>query len=126
MKETKNLESNTIYIRRGTKCEKANNQEIEKMLEAKIQTIFKDTSELSLEEHLHQLKILYTELPKKIKILVRKGQLNPNIISSLEILGNNLGNISSLFGEPDQYEEVDNPEFPTESYEAFIKRMIEI
>ena len=44
MKETTGLKSDTIYIRRGTKCEIANAHEIEKMLEAKIQTIFKESS----------------------------------------------------------------------------------
>ncbi len=126
MKETTGLKSDTIYIRRGTKCEIANAHEIEKMLEAKIQTIFKESSNLSLEEHLSQLKILYSELPQKINVLVRKGNLNANAISALEILKKSLGNMYSLWGEPDQYEEVDNPDYPTESYEAFIGRMIQL
>ncbi|MCM1507470.1 MAG: ATP-binding protein [Ruminococcus flavefaciens] len=116
---TTNLEKDTIYIRRGTKCEKASASEIERLLEYKIGTIFKETSNLSLEQHLQQLKILYAELPKKVEVLVRKGKSNMaalGIAATLRSL--------NIFGEPDQYEEIDNPDYPEESYEAFIGRMI--
>lgn len=126
MKETTGLKSDTIYIRRGTKCEIANEHEIEKMLEAKIQTIFKESSNLSLEEHLNQLKILYSELPQKINVLVRKGKLSQSAITMLETLSKSIGNAYGILGEPDQYEEIDNPNYPEESYEAFIVRMIQL
>lgn len=126
MKETTGLKSDTIYIRRGTKCEIANAHEIEKMLEAKIQTIFKESSNLSLEEHLNQLKILYSELPQKINVLVRKGKLSQSAITMLETLSKSIGNAYGILGEPDQYEEIDNPNYPEESYEAFIVRMIQL
>ena len=58
---TTNLERDVIYVRRGTKCEKASAEEIEKMINYKIETIFKDSSDLSLQEHLSQLKQLYGE-----------------------------------------------------------------
>ena len=44
--------------------------------ESKIETIFKESSNLSLNEHLLQLKTLYEELPQKIKVLVKKGELS--------------------------------------------------
>ncbi len=118
--ETTNLEKDTIYIRRGTKCEKASASEIEKLLEYKISTIFKASSDLSLEQHLEQLKILYGELPKKIKVLVRKGELTP-AGAGLSVIADFL---RSTFKNLDEYEEVDNPDYPEESYEAFIGRMI--
>ena len=37
---------------------KANSTEIEKILETKISKIFKETSDMSLEEHLSQLKFI--------------------------------------------------------------------
>lgn len=126
MKETTGLKSDTIYIRRGTKCEIANAHEIEKMLEAKIQTIFKESSNLSLEEHLNQLKILYSELPQKINVLVRKGKLSQSATTMLETLSKSIGKAYGILGEPDQYEEIDNPNYPEESYEAFIVRMIQL
>lgn len=119
--ETSGFDKDTIYIRRGTKCEKASASEIEKLLEIKITTLFKESSDLTLEQHLQQLKVLYDELPKKIKVLVKKGELNAGIKSGLETIAKFIYGLSR---EPDQYEEIDNPEFPEESYEAFIGRMI--
>ena len=114
--QTDELEKDVIYIRRGTKSEKATYEEIEKIIYYKIQIIFKESSDLNLDEHLLQLKKLYEELPKKIKVLVRKGE--PSYIRSLQKIGN------ILAGYDDEYEERDNPSYPEESYEAFILRMI--
>ena len=114
---TTNLERDVIYVRRGTKCEKASAEEIEKMINYKIETIFKDSSDLSLQEHLSQLKQLYGELPKTIRVLVKKGE--PPILSTA------LSAFSKMFyGSDDIYEYMDNPNYPDESYEAFISRMI--
>lgn len=118
---TTGLEKDTIYVRRGTKCEKATADEIDRIIESKVDTFFKDTSELSLEEHLSQLKKLYAELPKKINVLVRKG--NSPLSSGLSTLTRTLAETFALFSS-DEYEERDNPNYPEESYEAFILRMI--
>lgn len=117
---TTDLEKDTIYIRRGTKCERASADEIERLLEAKMQTIFKESSNLTLDEHLKQLRILYNELPKKVKRLVRKGE--PSAAAA------GLVAIASLFTglSRDEYEEIDNPDYPEESYETFINRMIKM
>lgn len=120
--ETTNLNKDTIYVRRGTKSVKATSEEIEQILEAKISTIFKESSDMSLQEHLEQLKLLYNELPKKIKVLVKKGTPSPlfttftSALSATAILG----------GTPDKYEEKDNPNYPEESYESFISNMIKL
>lgn len=121
--ETDGLDRDTIYIRRGTKCEKATASEIEKLLADKIATIFKETSNLSLDQHLKQLKILYNELPRKINVLVRKGK--PSVTElGLQALAKSMANVFK--GEPDEYDEIDNPDYPKETYEKFIGRMIEI
>ena len=118
--ETTGLEKDTIYIRRGTKCEKASAAEIDTLLETKVQTIFKESSNLSLEQHLDQLRILYNELPKKVKRLVRKAEPSAAAVG-LELLA------SIITGSTrDEYEEIDNPDYPEESYEAFINRMIKM
>ncbi len=122
MNATTNLEKDVIYIRRGTKCEKATADEIEHIIEDKITTIFKETSDLALDEHLTQLKKLYTELPQKIKILVRKGK--PPLSDTINAF--RIAAQSFYYGTPDEYEEVDNPDYPEESYEAFILKMIKL
>ncbi|MFQ6880182.1 MAG: helix-turn-helix domain-containing protein [Oscillospiraceae bacterium] len=120
--ETTGLEKDTIYVRRGTKSVKASSEEIEKILEAKIATIFKESSDMSLQEHLEQLKLLYNELPKKISVLVKKGEPSP-IFETLASLSNKM---TIWAGTPDEYEERDNPNYPEESYEAFVLNMIKL
>ena len=86
----------------------------------KLSVLFKETSELSLEEHLCQLKSLYGELPQKIKVLVRTSKVSNNLFS---VLGKFAVALSEYSNE---YEEIDNPNYPEESYEAFILRMIKM
>lgn len=117
---TTDLEKDTIYVRRGTKCEKATRAEIEDIINQKISSIFKETSDLSLSEHLEQLKLLYDELPKKINVLIKKGQPHP----LFETMGKIAEIFANSYGGKDVYEEQENPNYPDESYEAFISRMI--
>ena len=56
-------------------------------------------------------------------MLVRKG--NSSVISSASAALAKLAlSFSDIYGTPDEYEEKDNPDYPDESYEAFILRMI--
>ena len=118
MNATTDLEKDVIYVRRGTKCEKASATEIERIITDKINTIFKETTDLRLEEHLQQLKVLYAELPQKIRVLVKKGEPALWTTSISQTL-------RAMYGGRDVYEEQDNPDFPEERYESFIVRMIE-
>lgn len=54
------LEKDRIYVVRGIKCEKAIASEFDYILETKSRVLFKETSEMELEEHLKQLKILFS------------------------------------------------------------------
>lgn len=114
----KEIEKDAIYVRRGTKCEKATADDIERIIEKRISTIYKATADdMTLNKHLDQLKILYRELPKKIDVLIKKGEpTGLELISSL---------FAGVYKNNDVYEERDNPEYPKESYEAFINRMID-
>lgn len=122
MGESSNIAKDVIYVRRGTKCEKATAEDIEKIISKKIETVFKASSDLSLNEHLAQLKLLYNELPQKIRKLVRKSNSINNLTSCLTLLSQSV--LRPFWGN-DEYEEIDNPNSPEESYEAFILRMIE-
>ena len=104
--------------RRGTKCEKASASEIEQIIDCKLETVFKESSDLSLQEHLSQLKLLYSELPQRIKVLVKKGT-PAKWVEAVSALS------CALYGGNDVYEERDNPDYPNESYEAFISKMID-
>lgn len=115
----KQIEKGAIYIRRGTKCEKVTPAELEHLIELHMDNLYKGgTSELSLKLHLEQLRILYDEVPKKTKVLIRKGAP-----SGLQLMLSQISN-SWVWGEKDEYEEIDNPHYPPESYEEFILRII--
>ena len=54
-KESGNLKQNMIYIRRGTSCEIANEEELKAMLDRRMQYLYPSKGEpLILEEHLRQ------------------------------------------------------------------------
>ena len=119
--QSEKIEKDVIYVRRGTKSEKATSEEINRIIERKIATIYSENTDMSLDQHLEQLKKLYSELPQKIRVLVRKGS-QPNFAAALKVFGERIG---ALYGTPDEYEEKDNLNYPDEGYEAFILRMID-
>lgn len=58
-----NIKDGDIYVRSGTASIKANNFQLEKMIDKKLNALSVPRNrELSLEQHLEQLKILYSEL----------------------------------------------------------------
>ena len=73
-----------------------------------------------MEKHLEQLKLLYKELPEKLSKLVKAGK--NGWAFNLGVLGLNC--YKAMMGDA-EYETIDNPHYPKESYEAFIARMIE-
>ncbi len=106
----KNIIQDTIYIRRGTKCEKIKTEELDKLLQRKIEAIYPlvSSTDLTLQEHLDQLKLLYKEVP--------------------EYLRSNLFHTAQLFSQlmEDVSTKRRNPHAPKESYEQFINRMVEV
>ncbi|OMC73001.1 hypothetical protein BK121_08820 [Paenibacillus odorifer] len=112
-----NIKSNTIYVRRGTSTQEASYEEIQKLLNIRIKTQYSTASELELEEHLAQLKILYSQIDKTVAIHT-PGTLGIN----LEALSKAFSG-SSLFGSKVLK---DNPNYPKEDYEEFILRMINL
>lgn len=99
-----NIKDNVIYIRRGTSSCEANHDEVQKIINKRIETKYSSSSILSLEEHLKQLKLLYKEIPKKNQSSVLDAILNMN---------------TSFLS----YE--DNPLYPKEGYQDFIATVIE-
>lgn len=117
--ETTNLQKDTIYIRRGTKCEKAKAEELEKIINRRIETQYSSSSTLNLEEHLSQLEILYAKVKRTQRVLVEKGELT-QLSKMFQAFGTILNNSN------DKYEYVDNLAYPAEDYEQFIVRVIKI
>lgn len=111
--ETTGIEKDVIYIRRGTKCEKAKAEELEKIINRRIETQFSSSSTLKLNEHLKQLAVLFKELEKDKRIQINEGSISA-LLRATSALSN--------FGA--KYENKPNPLYPAEDYENFIVRMI--
>jgi predicted HTH transcriptional regulator len=100
------IRKNNIYVRRGTESEEANYEEIQKLINIKIETGYSTTSEVILEEHLAQLKILYSNIKKYHNHSI--GQ----------IMSTMMGNILD--------QKVPNTKFPSEDFDDFIVKMIDL
>ena len=116
------IEKDCVYVRRGTSSEKASARDFETMIQRKLENVFKESNDLSLKEHLEQLQFLYDSIPQKKRILVKKGNRFVGAMEGLQALSERM---TEIFGEPDQYEEVPNDNYPSEDYEQFLVRMID-
>ena len=116
------IEKDCIYVRRGTASVKATASDYDNMIQRRFEHIFKESSDLSLREHMEQLQLLYDSIPRKKKVLVKRGNRFEGLMGSMYLLSER---ITELVGEPDQYEEVPNENYPSEDYDQFIIRMIE-
>lgn len=112
--ESGSFKQNTIYIRRGTSCETANEEEIQSIIDRRIKYVHPLNGEpLPLKEHLMQLKTLYDHIEKEHSCLTGE---------CLKILGLTMGSFINNFGIVKKTEP--NPLYPDEEYEQFISRMI--
>ena len=116
------IEKDCVYVRRGTSSEKASARDFETMIQRKLENVFKESNDLSLKEHLEQLQFLYDSIPQKKRILVKKGNRFVGAMEGLQALSERM---TEILGEPDQYEEVPNENYPSEDYEQFLVRMID-
>lgn len=110
-KESGSLKPNAIYVRRGTSCEIANQEEIREIISRRINYAHPLNGEpLDLEEHLKQLKTLYESIDKE------KVYYTFALSSALSGLSN------SIWGGEKRAEP--NPLYPDESYDEYISRLI--
>lgn len=114
-KDSGSLKQNLIYIRRGTSCEVANEEEIEVMINRRIHYLHPlNGKPLKLEEHLKQLQTLYENIEKN-RIYYQNG-LSEGMKSFLSSIAKTIMQGEKVV-EP-------NPLYPDENYEQFISRMI--
>lgn len=114
-KESTHLKTNEIYVRRGTSCEVANQEELRVIINRRINYVHPLNGEpLQLEEHLNQLKVLYKNISKE-KVYYKNG-FTDGVASFLTAFVGSITN-GERIAEP-------NPLYPDEEYEEFISRMI--
>ena len=119
MKEGRNVRENAIYVREGTSSVLASYEYLQKLINNRIDTNRNTTHEIELEEHLAQLKILYSKIEKYHYVYNKKDN---GIGSALETIGKLSSYITSSFLV--EKEKVKNPNYPEEDYEQFISRVI--
>lgn len=117
-KESGSLRPNAIYIRRGTSCEIANQEEIRSIIDRRINYVHPLNGEpLELKEHLKQLRILYENIEKE-KISYEKG-----LPDGIRAVVNAIVSASMSWQGEKKIER--NPLYPDEEYEEFISRLIQ-
>lgn len=102
------LKKDIIYVRRGTNTIPATYEDVQRLLNTRIETGYSSKSELDLEQHLAQLKILYAN--------VNRFKYYGGINVMLQTAGGLM-----LRGEAKP-----NEAYPEEDFEGFITRMIEV
>ncbi len=105
-----------IYVRRGTSCEKATEQDVGNLIQRRMNFIFPKTGKpLNLEEHLEQLKLLYSKIERYT--YTYEGGLE----GLAETFSTLINFSTSIFGN--EIEEI-NPLYPDESYEEYLSRLL--
>ncbi|MBW4472651.1 MAG: ATP-binding protein [Stenomitos rutilans HA7619-LM2] len=120
LKSGENLKRDTIYVRRNRASEPANHDEIQEIINKRIDTEYSTTNERKLIEHLEELKELYSHIPRTVREVV--SFIPP--LTPLD-LGFPIEDMKRMFGKT-EYKTSSNPEYPQESYESFIRKLIEI
>ena len=124
LREGKNIIANTIYAREGTSSSVASNDQLQRLINKRIETNYNSSSEIELEEHLAQLKILFGKIDKFHYEYEKDENGNTIGVNSMfskfgEMM---LGLTSGINGKKVR---VINDYYPEENYEYFISRLIE-
>jgi predicted HTH transcriptional regulator len=98
---------NTIYVRRATSTDEANYEELQRIINKRLETGYSSQREIDLGTHIEQLKLLFRQVDRY------------NIRNKFEQA------MSQLSASISMVERVSNPKYPNEDFEAFIVRMIE-
>lgn len=107
-RENEKLKRGEIYIRRGSTTDLINYEELQEILSRSIEAKRRLRQDITLEDELEQLKALYDAIP----VSIYKNSFSAFKQSSFSM-------ISSLWGY------TENKIFPEQSFEEFLKEMIE-
>lgn len=109
--ETTGLGKNTVYVRRDANTEPANYDELQGVINRRVETNHSTRGESDLQSHLDQLKVLYSQIPRH----VQSGGLGEIMAKAMgEAMHEALGGRS-----------IENEAYPKEDYQAFVTRMID-
>lgn len=112
IKSGDNLKENVVYVRKGTNTTEASHDDLQRIISKRIDTGFSSTNLLELEEHIAQLKLLYSEI-KPIQKRPRSG-------TDLEKMARMFSGIERFL-----YTDEENPHYPKQSFDEFVAQCIE-
>lgn len=114
------ISKHKIYIRNGTKSEEPNYEKLQALLNRRISTNFSTDSEIKLEEHFSQLKVLFGQIEKgKYKYEYENSEFY-ELVSGLAF------GLKTLGRQVKSSEFVKNDKYPSEDFDDFVVRMIEV
>lgn len=106
LRDGTDIRANAVYVRREGETGEASHEELQRVLNTRIDSGHSTAEELDIRKHLEQLKALYEIVPQ----YCGKG------LSSIEVF-NLMDRIAMALTEP-------NPNYPQETFETFVLRMI--
>ena len=107
MADGEGIRKNAIYYRHATNTEEINYDELQYLLNRRIETEFSTKPEFDLQKHLDQLKVLYRNISSMIKYY--HYEETEEDIYEQEFRNYSIGG---------------NPNYPRESFEEFVKKLI--
>jgi len=110
---SKEIQKNFIYIRRSASTETANHEELQRIINRRVETGYSSKTELDFETHFQQLRVLYKQIDSHY----------PQRSGGISQIGSLLETIAK--GVVGKTEYIPNPNYPKENFEQFINRMIE-
>ncbi len=113
-----------VYVRRGTSSEEASDEEMQNILNRRLETGYSTRSEIDLQTHLEQLKLLYSQIQLQRTRTIYPPGYYDNVFSRFKQFSTAAFALESLGQNLPKPEVVDNPHYPKESYEAFVGKLI--
>ncbi len=106
-KNSEEIKKNTIYIRQGTKTIEADYEKLQEIINKRIETEYSSTNEFQLEEHINQLKYLFSLIPRTFTL--------PHWYYDAE----------EDLKEQEMFIKK-NPNYPDDEFEDFVNKLIDI
>lgn len=103
------IRTGAIYLRREGQTEEANYEEVQRLLDQRLELSPQTREARGLKEHLEELRVLYGEIPRQVQSFgIHETVANWTRLSEM------------LIGK-----RVENSSYPKEDYQSFVLRMLE-
>lgn len=106
------LRAAAVYVRRGTESVEANHEELQRIINQRLETGHSTAAAMKLDDHLDQLKVLQDRIPQ---FTYESGLANTLALFHTRVMENMLNNSVRR----------KNPNYPKEDMAAFILRVFE-